>query len=117
MVLEQKDAFKLGLAGEQHIVNGTNLSSFINSEASKRNALRHKKHKDLDVTLALRAIELYVAKKNTIEDLCNALMCMLSHYIYLRNGSSRGAELVVPQFVVYENKEPTLRSGLLFSDD
>ncbi|OAD03374.1 hypothetical protein MUCCIDRAFT_81363 [Mucor lusitanicus CBS 277.49] len=41
----------------------------------------------------------YYFERNTEEDLRNALICMLSHYLYLRGSSARVAELADLQSV------------------
>ncbi|GAN02595.1 conserved hypothetical protein [Mucor ambiguus] len=56
----------------------------------------------------------YYSERNTEVNLGNALMCMLSHYLYPRGVSVRVTELSVLQSVVYENEGPTLCPGLLF---
>ncbi|GAN01633.1 hypothetical protein MAM1_0010d01067 [Mucor ambiguus] len=50
----------------------------------------------------------YYLERNTGVDLRNALMYILSHYLYLRGASARAAELADLQSVVYENEGPTL---------
>lgn len=55
-------------------------------------------------TEELSSLVSYYFERNTEEDLRNALICMLSHYLYLRGSSARVAELADLQSVVCDSR-------------
>ncbi|CEP07332.1 hypothetical protein [Parasitella parasitica] len=62
----------------------------------------------------LTALVAHYIKQNSEEGLRNALICLLSHYMYLRGASARQAELADLQSLHFTAEGPTPCPALLF---